>query len=346
MPHAVMFDEPGSPEVLQWREVAPLTAAPHEVVIAIEATGVNNADLMKRRGRYPDGVPHQQILGLECAGRITAVGEDVTGMQVGERVCALLDSGGYAEEVAVAASQVLPIPAGLDAARASIIPEAACTVYSNLAMIAGLRGGQSVLIHGATGGIGTFAVQWAHAIGATVITTAGSDEGAQVGRRLGADTAINYRTTDFVAATMDATGGAGVDAILDVVGADYLDRNLHCLALDGHLVTISGKGGSVALDLSLLLARRASVSATLLNPRSLRQKAAIIDGVRRDVWPLLESGAIQPLVHAEVPMADAAAGHAMLEAGGVVGRVVLTNTPSPAIRGPRPTPPTLVSRTN
>ncbi len=325
MPHAVIFDQPGPAEVLQWREVAALTAAPHEVVIGVDAAGINNADLMKRAGRYPGGVTGPQILGLECAGTITEVGEQVSGLKVGDRVCALLDGGGYAEQVAVPASQVLPIPAGLDAARAAIIPESACTVYSNLAMIAGLRAGQSVLIHGATGGIGTFAVQWAHAIGATVITTAGTDDGAQIGRRLGADTAINYKTTDFVAATLHATGGTGVDAILDVVGADYLDRNLHCLAPDGHLVTISGRGGSVPLDLSLLLARRASISATLLNPRPASQKAAIIDGVRRDVWPLLESGAIQPLVHAAVPMPDAAAGHAMLEAGGVVGRVVLTN---------------------
>jgi NADPH2:quinone reductase len=325
MPHAVIFEHPGPAEVLQWREVAALTAAPHEVVIGVQAAGVNNADLMKRAGRYPGGAGAPQILGLECAGVITAVGDDVTGPKVGDRVCALLDSGGYAEQVAVPASQVLPIPAGLDAAHASIIPEAACTVYSNLVMIAGLHAGQSVLIHGATGGIGTFAVQWAHAIGATVITTAGTDDGVQIGRRLGADAAINYKTTDFVAASLQATDGAGVDAVLDVVGADYLDRNLHCLAPDGHLITISGRGGSAPLDLSLLLARRASVSATLLNPRPMSQKAAIVEGVRRDVWPLLESGAIRPLVHATVPMSDAAAGHAMLEAGGVVGRVVLTN---------------------
>lgn len=325
MPHAVIFDRPGPAEVLHWREVAALTAAPHEVVIDVRAAGINNADLMKRAGRYPGGAAGPQILGLECAGVITAVGDDVAGLKVGDRVCALLDGGGYAEQVAVPASQVLPIPAGLDAARASILPEAACTVYSNLAMIAGLRAGQSVLIHGATGGIGTFAVQWAHAIGARVVTTAGTDAGVQIGRQLGADAAINYKTTDFVAATLAATGGTGVDAVLDVVGADYLDRNLHCLAPDGHLVTISGRGGSVPLDLDLLLARRASVSATLLNPRPMSQKAAIIDGVRRDVWPLLESGAIRPLVHATVPMPDAAVGHAMLEAGGVVGRIVLTN---------------------
>ncbi|GAS88211.1 zinc-binding dehydrogenase [Mycolicibacterium brisbanense] len=185
-----------------------------------------------------------------------------------------------------------------------------------------------MLIHGATGGIGSFAVQWAHAIGAIVITTASTDDGTDIARQLGADTAINYRSTDFVAATLDATDGRGVDAILDVVGADYLDRNLHCLADDGHLVTISGRRGSPTLDLSLLLARRASVSATLLNPRPLDQKAAIIDGVRRDVVPLLESRAITPLVHAEIPMHDAAKAHAMLESGGVVGRVVLTTAKS------------------
>ncbi|TRW89303.1 NAD(P)H-quinone oxidoreductase [Mycolicibacterium sp. 018/SC-01/001] len=321
----MVFDEPGPPEVLQWRDVAPIAPAAHEVLIRVEATGINNADLMKRRGQYPNSAAAPQILGLECAGSVSAVGDDVAGFRVGDRVCALLDGGGYAEEVAVAATQVLAIPTALDAAHASIVPEAACTVYSNLAMIAGLGSGQTVLIHGATGGIGTFAVQWAHAIGATVITTASTDSSAKIGRQLGADTAINYKTEDFVTATLDATDGRGVDAILDVVGADYLDRNLHCLADDGHLVTISGHGGSVPLDLSLLLERRASVSATLLNPRPPEHKAAIVDGVRRDVMPLLESGAIKPLVHAEVPMAEAARGHALLESGSVVGRVVLVN---------------------
>lgn len=328
MTKAIVFDHTGPPEVLQWRTVPPVAAAPHEVVIDIEATGVNNADLLRRRGQYPNGARTQKILGLECAGRIAQTGSDVTEFAIGERVCALLDSGGYAEQVCVAASQVIPIPADLDAAHAAIIPEAACTVYSNLAMIAGLKRGQTVLIHGATGGIGSFAVQWAHAIGAIVITTASTDDGTDIARQLGADTAINYRSTDFVAATLDATDGRGVDAILDVVGADYLDRNLHCLADDGHLVTISGRGGSPTLDLSLLLARRASVSATLLNPRPLDQKAAIIDGVRRDVVPLLESRAITPLVHAQIPMHDAAKAHAMLESGGVVGRVVLTTAKS------------------
>lgn len=324
MPKAIVFDHPGPPEVLQWREVNAVSAADHEVVIGIQAAGVNNADLLRRRGKYPTSSAAQAILGLECAGHIVAVGADVDQFAVGDRVCALLDSGGYAEQVAVPASQVLPIPAGLGLAEASIVPETACTVYSNLAMIAGLHSGQSVLIHGATGGIGTFAVQWAHAIGATVITTAGTDEGADIGRQLGADAAINYKTTDFVDATLAATGGRGVDAILDVVGADYLDRNLHCLAEDGHLVTISGRGGSANLDMGLLLTRRASVTATLLNPRPLEQKARIIDGVRREIVPLLESHAIKPLVHERIPMPDAAKAHALLESGTVVGRVVLT----------------------
>jgi putative PIG3 family NAD(P)H quinone oxidoreductase len=324
MPGAIVFDRPGPAEVLQWRQVAPVQAAAHEVVIAVEAAGINNADLMKRRGTYPNAGSGAQILGLECAGRIQAVGDEVSGFSIGDRACALLDSGGYAEEVAVAASQVMPIPDDLDAAHAAVVPEAACTVYSNLAMIAGLTAGQSVLIHGATGGIGTFAVQWAQAIGATVIATVGSDDGAELARRLGAHTAINYRTTDFVSATRDATGDRGVDAILDVVGGDYLDRNLRCLADDGHLVTISGHGGSAALDLGLLLARRASVTATLLNPRPLDQKARIVDGVRRDVMPLLASKTITPLIGAEIPLPEAARAHALLESGSVQGKVVLT----------------------
>ncbi len=325
MPQAIIFDEPGSPDVLRWREVASLRPASHEVVIGIEAAGVNNADLLQRQGAYPVPPDAPRILGLECAGRITALGSDVTGWSVGDRVCALLDGGGYADEVVVAASQLIPIPDTLTVIEAAALPETACTVYSNLAMIAGVRSGDTVLVHGAGGGIGTFAIQWAVAIGATVITTAGSSAKLDAGRRLGAQTVINYRTEDFVSATLAATDGRGVDAILDVVGADYLDRNLQCLANDGHLVIIGGTLSPTVLDLGALISKRASVTATMLRPRPLDQKADVVAGVRRDVLPLIASGAIRPVVDTVIPIADAAAAHTLMHDGKTIGNIVLDN---------------------
>ncbi len=325
MTSAILFDQPGPPEVLRWTPVVPVHPAPQDVVIRIAAAGVNNADLMKRRGHYPVPVWAPRPLGLECAGVITAVGAEVAVWAPGDEVCALLDGGGYADEVAVPATQVMPIPAGLSLLEAAAVPEVAATVYSNLAMVAGLTAGHTALIHGAGGGIGTFAIQWAAAIGATVITTAGSDAKVQAGLHLGADTAINYRIHDFVAETLAATGGRGVDAILDVVGADYLERNVACLAPDGHLVVIGGSTAPAPLDLGLLMSKRASVSATMLRARPVDQKAAIIAGVTRDVLPLFSSGAIRVVVDTVIPMAEAARAHALLESKGTVGKVILEN---------------------
>jgi putative PIG3 family NAD(P)H quinone oxidoreductase len=248
---------------------------------------------------------------------------------VGDQVCALLDGGGYADEVAVPAAQVMPIPTGLTLIEAAAIPETAATVYSNLALIAGLRPGQSVLIHGAGGGIGTFAIQWATAIGATVITTAGSDAKVLAGEALGAHTAINYRSDDFVAATLAATGGRGVDVILDVVGSDYLARNLECLAPDGHLVIIGGSTAPALLDIGLLMSKRANVSATMLRSRPVEQKSGIISGVIRDVLPLFRTGAVRVVVDTVVPMSEAAHAHQLLESKSTVGKVILDNSPQP-----------------
>lgn len=333
MPSAVLFDQPGPPEVLSWRPAEPVLPRADEVVIAVQAAGVNNADLLQRRGQYPvpAGVPRP--LGLECAGRITAVGADVSGWSPGDQVCALLDGGGYADEVAVRATQVMPIPAGLSMVEAAAIPEVACTVYSNVGMIAGLTAGQTVLIHGAGGGIGSFAVQWATAIGARVIATAGSDAKVRAGLDLGARDGINYRTQDFVAATLAATGGRGVDAILDVVGADYLGRNLDCLAPDGHLVIIGGSTVPTMLDLGLLMSKRASVTATMLRARPAEQKAAIVTGVTRDVLPLFETGAIHVVVDTVVPLRDAAEAHRLLESKQTVGKVILDNQVRAGRRG-------------
>lgn len=322
---AIVFDSPGSPGVLDWRPVDPAKPGPGDVVIAVQAAGVNNADLMQRRGRYPLPPDAPPVIGLECSGMIRAVGPDVTEWSPGDRVCALLDGGGYADEVAVPAGQVMPAPTGLSMIEAAAIPEVACTVYSNLAMIAGLTAGQTVLIHGAGGGIGTFAIQWAAAIGADVITTAGSDEKICTGRDLGARVAINYRTEDFESACKAATDGRGVDAILDVVGSDYLARNVECLAPDGHLVIIGGSTTPAVLDLGLLMSKRASVTATMLRGRPAEQKAAIVAGVTRDVLPLFESGAVRVLIDTVVPLHDAARAHTLLESGKTVGKVVLSN---------------------
>ncbi|QNJ90628.1 NAD(P)H-quinone oxidoreductase [Mycolicibacterium fluoranthenivorans] len=325
MSSAIIFDQPGPPAVLQWQDVPPLLPRAHEVVISVEAAGVNNADLMQRRGHYPVPAWAPRPLGLECAGTITAVGTDVARWSVGDRVCALLDGGGYADEVAVPSTQVMPIPRGLTVVQAAAVPEVAATVYSNLAMTAGLTEGQTVLIHGAGGGIGTFAIQWATAIGAHVITTAGSDAKVRIGLELGAHTAINYRDHDFVSATLKATNGRGVDAILDVVGSDYLARNLECLAADGHLVIIGGSTTPTLLDIGLLMSKRASVTATMLRARPIHQKADIIAGVTRDVLPLFESGAVRVVVDTIVPMAEAARAHQLLGSKQTVGKVILDN---------------------
>ncbi|CAN3131263.1 Quinone oxidoreductase 1 [Mycobacterium sp. smrl_JER01] len=326
MPSAVVFGTPGTPDVLRWSAVAPLSPGPDDVVIAVAAAGVNNADLLQRRGRYPVPRDAPAVLGLECAGTITAVGSGVTEWSVGDPVCALLDGGGYADEVAVRAGQVMPVPTGLSILEAAAIPEVACTVYSNLAMIAGVTAGRSVLIHGAGGGIGTFAVQWCTAIGADVIATAGSAAKASASVELGARVAINYREEDFVTATKAATGGRGVDAILDVVGAPYLARNIECLSADGHLVILGGSMEPTELDLGVLMTKRASVTSTMLRSRPADQKATIVAGVIRDVLPLFASGVFRVVVDTVIPLRDAAKAHKLLESRGTVGKVILDNS--------------------
>ncbi|MFC3960773.1 NAD(P)H-quinone oxidoreductase [Nocardia jiangsuensis] len=325
MTAAIRFTRPGPPSVLRLVPVEHRAPGPGDVLIAVEAAGVNNADLLERRGHYPVPADAPPGLGLECAGTITAVGREVRDRQVGDRVCALLAGGGYAEEVVVPAGQVLPVPRGLTMIEAASFPEVACTVYANLAMLAGLRRGQSVLVHGAGGGIGSFAIQWAAAIGATVITTAGSRAKVDAAYALGAHTAIDYRTGDFVTATLDATNGRGVDAVLDVVGADYLQRNLRCLAPDGHLVIIGGSATRTPLDLGELMVRRASVSATMLRGRPKAQKAEIVAGVIRDVLPLIEAGRIRPVIDSVFPLAQAGRAHELLESGRTVGKIILTS---------------------
>ncbi|MDA8324405.1 MAG: NAD(P)H-quinone oxidoreductase [Actinomycetota bacterium] len=322
---AITITSPGGPEVLQIAEVPDPVPAEGEVLIDVAAAGLNRADLLQRQGMYPPPPGAPEYPGLECAGTIAALGAGVVGWQVGDQVCALLSGGGYAERVAVPAGQVLPVPAGLTVTEAAALPEVACTVYSNVVQVAGLRAGETLLVHGGASGIGTLAIQLGKALGARVACTAGSRAKLDRCRELGADLAIGYRDTDFVEAVSEFTGGRGADVILDIMGAAYLDRNVAALAQDGRLVIIGLQGGTRAeIDLNAMLRKRASLHATSLRSRPVDQKAAIVAGVRDVVWPLVAAGRIRPVIDATVPLAEAARAHAMLEDGQHVGKILLT----------------------
>ncbi|MHB1596293.1 MAG: NAD(P)H-quinone oxidoreductase [Streptosporangiaceae bacterium] len=322
---AITITSPGGPEVLQIAVVPDPVPAAGQVLIDVAAAGLNRADLLQRQGMYPPPPGTPEYPGLECAGTIAALGAGVSGWQVGDEVCALLAGGGYAERVAVPAGQVLPVPAGLSVIEAAALPEVACTVYSNVVQVAGLRAGETLLVHGGASGIGTLAIQLGKALGARVACTAGSRAKLDRCRELGADLAIGYRDTDFVAAVSEFTGGHGADVILDIMGAAYLDRNVATLAQDGRLVIIGLQGGTRAeIDLNSMLRKRASLHATSLRSRPVDQKAAIVAGVRDVVWPLVAAGRIRPVIHATVPLAEASRAHEMLEDGQHVGKILLT----------------------
>ncbi|WP_433470933.1 NAD(P)H-quinone oxidoreductase [Saccharomonospora azurea] len=320
---AIMLHESGDPDVLTLTEVDDPSAGPGEVVVDIAASAVNRADLLQRQGHYPPPPGASDILGLECSGTIAELGEGVTGWEVGDQVCALLTSGGYAEKVAVPVGQLLPVPGEVELVAAAALPEVACTVWSNLVMTARLADDETLLVHGGAGGIGTHAIQVGKALGATVAVTVGSDERAERCRRLGADLAINYREQDFVEVVKAEYGGA--DVILDNMGARYLERNVDTLTDGGRLVVIGMQGGRKAeLDLGKMLRKRASVTATALRSRSLEQKAAIVEDVRERLWPLVEQGVVQPVIGEAFPLARASDAHRALEEGGVFGKVLLT----------------------
>jgi putative PIG3 family NAD(P)H quinone oxidoreductase len=317
--HAIVIENPGEPDVLRWTEVPDPVAGPGEVLLDIVAAGINRADISQRQGSYPPPPGAPEYPGLEASGRIAALGEGVTGWRVGDEVCALLAGGGYAERVAVPAGQLLPIPKGVSLVEAAGLPEVVCTVWSNVFMLADLREGESFLVHGGASGIGTIAIQLAKARGARVLCTAGSEEKLQRCRELGADIAINYRTEDFV------KEAAPVDVILDNIGADYLTRNVETLGTGGRLMIIGFQSGAVAeFNLGKLMRRRASVQSTGLRARPREEKAEIVASVREHVWPLVESGAVRPVIDRTVPMWDAAAGHRILEESTHVGKVLLT----------------------
>ncbi|MFK3729788.1 NAD(P)H-quinone oxidoreductase [Streptomyces sp. NPDC088090] len=322
--HAITIQEPGGPDALVWAEVPDPVPGEGEVLVEVVASAVNRADVLQRQGFYNPPPGSSPYPGLECAGRITALGPGVSGWSVGDEVCGLLVGGGYAERVAVPAGQLLPVPKGVDLATAAALPEVACTVWSNVFMIAHLRPGETLLVHGGASGIGTMAIQLAKAVGAKVAVTAGGPEKLARCAELGADVLIDYRTQDFVEEIHRATGGAGADVILDIMGAKYLDRNVQALAVSGRLVVIGLQGGVKAeLNLGALLAKRAAVMATTLRARPLEEKAAIVAAVREHVWPLVEGGTVGPVVDRTLPMPEAAEAHRILESGAHVGKVLL-----------------------
>jgi putative PIG3 family NAD(P)H quinone oxidoreductase len=321
--HAVTIPRPGGPDALVWAEVPDPEPGPGEVLIEVAASAVNRADLLQRQGHYPPPPGAPPYPGLECSGVITATGPGVADHRPGQEVCALLTGGGYAERVAVPAGQVLPIPDGLAVHDAAALPEVACTVWSNVVDLAGLADGQTLLVHGGGGGIGTFAIQLGAVLGATVITTA-RDTKHDALKRLGAHHTIDYAREDFVAETRAITDGRGTDVILDIIGAAYLARNVAALALNGRIANIGLQGGRTAeLDLGALMAKRGSISATTLRARPPEEKAAIVRRVRDHVWPLVASGAIRPVIDARFPMSRAAEAHRRVESNEHVGKVLL-----------------------
>ncbi|MFJ3778029.1 NAD(P)H-quinone oxidoreductase [Streptomyces sp. NPDC090075] len=322
--HAITIPEPGGPEALVWGEVPDPVPAEGEVLVEVVASAVNRADIMQRQGFYDPPPGASPYPGLECSGRIIAVGSGVSGWSVGDEVCALLAGGGYAEKVAVPAGQLLPVPEGVDLKQAAALPEVVCTVWSNVFMISHLRPGETLLVHGGSSGIGTMAIQLGKAVGARVAVTAGTKEKLDFCAELGADILVNYREQDFVAELKQATDGAGADVILDNMGAKYLDRNVRALAVNGRLAIIGLQGGVKGeLNIGALLGKRAAISATSLRARPLAEKAAIVAAAREHVWPLIAAGHVRPVVDRELPMAEAAQAQRTVEASEHIGKVLL-----------------------
>ncbi|MFF4598411.1 NAD(P)H-quinone oxidoreductase [Amycolatopsis sp. NPDC001319] len=320
--YAITTREPGGPEVLEWTEVPDPGPGPGEVLLDVAASAVNRADLLQRQGNYPPPPGSSETIGLECSGTIAELGEGVEGWQVGDEVCALLAGGGYAERVVVPAGQLLPVPGEVELLAAAGLPEVACTVWANVVMHAKLAEGQTLLVHGGAGGIGTHAIQVGKALGATVAVTAGSAERLERCRQLGADITINYKEQDFVEVMHAEAKGA--DVILDNMGAKYLQRNVDALRADGRLVIIGMQGGIKGeLNIGSLLGKRASVFAAGLRWRPLEQKAEVVASVREGLWPLVENGSVKPIIGQVVPMAEAASAHRMLEEGSVFGKILL-----------------------
>ena len=316
---------PGGPEVLVPVERPVPVPGPGEVLIRVAAAGVNRPDVLQRKGGYPPPPGAPSILGLEVAGEVVALGEGVDAAMLGQRVCALVAGGGYAHYCAAPVGQCLPLPRALTMVEAAAIPETLFTVWTNLFERAWAVEGDVVLVHGGTSGIGTMAIALGKLFGLTVIVTCGSDEKCAAALSIGAAHAINYRSHDFVAEVARITGGAGVDAVLDMVGGDYLPRNLKCLAEDGRHVSIAVLGGAKAeLFIPMMMQRRLTLSGSTLRPRAVAFKTLVAEELARSVWPHVEGGRLRPVIDQVFPLAEAAAAHARMEAGEHVGKIVLS----------------------
>jgi putative PIG3 family NAD(P)H quinone oxidoreductase len=321
---AIEIRQPGAPEVLVPAERPMPVPAAGEVLIKVAAAGVNRPDVFQRLGRYPPPAGASDIPGLEVAGIVDQVAAGAGDWRVGDAVCALVAGGGYAEYCAAPAPQCLPVPHGVDLVAAAGIPETFFTVWTNVFERGRLTAGESILIHGGSSGIGTTAIQLAHARGARVFVTAGSAEKCTACERLGAERAVNYRDADFVAEIRALTGGRGVNVVLDMVGGEYFARNIEALALEGRLVEIATLSGAKAeLNIQTIMQRRLTVTGSTLRARPVAEKGAIASALRQHVWPLLESGAVKPIIYATFPLRDAAAAHRMMESGVHIGKLVL-----------------------
>ncbi|MCZ6838956.1 MAG: NAD(P)H-quinone oxidoreductase [Alphaproteobacteria bacterium] len=322
---AIEITESGGPEVLQPVERPIPEPGPGEILIAVAAAGVNRPDVVQRLGLYPPPPGASDLPGLEVAGEVAAVGEAVTEWKEGDRVCALVSGGGYAQYATAPAAQVLRVPAGLDSIQAAGIPETFFTVWTNMFDRGHLAAGESILIHGGSSGIGTTAIQLAREFGATAYVTVGNAEKARFCEELGAVKAINYREQDFVEEIKSITDGAGVDVILDIVGGDYLPRNIRLLRVEGRLLQVSLMGGSKGeLDLGRVMRNRLTVTGSTLRPRSVAQKGEIAASLRERVWPLFEAGKIGPVIHQTFPLAEASRAHELMETSAHIGKIILS----------------------
>ena len=321
---AIEIAEPGPAEVLVLAERPVPLPGPGEVLVRVAAAGVNRADIMQRQGSYPPPPGASDIAGLELSGTVAAVGADVTNPSAGDEVCALVAGGGYAEYCLVPAPQCLPVPPGVTLRDAAALPEAYCTVWTNVFERGRLAAGETLLVQGGSSGVGTAAIQLARALGARVLATAGSAAKCAACETLGAERAVNYREADFVAAVREATGGRGADVILDLVGGPYLQRNLDCLAVEGRLVLIAVMGGIKGeVNLASLMSRRQTLTGSTLRSRPVAAKAAICDALRARVWPRFAGGTLRPVIHATYPLAQAAAAHRVMESSAHVGKLLL-----------------------
>ena len=340
LPHSMRYvghdGAGGGPDTLRIETGALPVPRAGELLIEVQAAGINRPDVMQRQGAYPPPADASPVLGLEVAGIVAALGPPAeagaAGFAIGDRVCALVNGGGYAEYCVAPAGQCLPWPAGYDAVRAAALPETFFTVWSNLFRTGHLAAGETLLVHGGSSGIGSTAIQLARSFGARVIATAGSAEKCAIARRLGAEAAIDYREEDFVERVASLTAGRGVDIVLDIMGASYLDRNLACLADLGRLVFVSLQGGARAdgVNLSRIMTGRLTLTGTTMRPRSAAFKAGIAEALRQDVWPLLDTGSVAPLMHAVLPFTQAVQAHRLMESGSHAGKIVLDVAGDPA----------------